>query len=116
MPGCAAHNIFAQFQFPPPLNSHVYPTPIFIIGCTPTGMRDLALEEFGELFTKISTKSTQVESIAMYDVPAISTCIEEDVDELTEDEEDYDESDNNEEEIIDSSADDWDEDEEITDK
>ena len=101
-----------QFQFPPPLNSHVYPRDVFVVAIEKDStekIKNFSSAELANLCDELGHKALiKEDETAVYDVPAIPLQVdmddvnddqsEEDVEEIEEDEidDDMEESDDDE--------------------
>ncbi len=96
-----------QFQLPPPLNAHVYPSPLYVCKISsdsdPTG---LAIKEFIDLCDTLGKMAQHTKvAEAIYDVPAVPLTQAE-VDETFDDESEEDNDENSENDSCSASDDD----------
>lgn len=93
---CTAH---CEFILPPPLNTFVYPLPVFALKMKDDEVMPLTVKEFNDVCSSMGQKACRSEESAeIYDVPAVPLMQFEDEEALDcSDEEEEQESDNNSE-------------------
>lgn len=98
------------FKFPPPLNSYVYPTDVFVVAMSADGkVSSINNEELFVLCEELGRKAVIAEDeAAVYDVPAIPIQIEaEDANDEHSEEEEDEEDDEGEDDMEESEEDEW---------